>query len=62
MQDGKHIILCVDDDDDILFFLQTVLEAAGYSDSVNTLAKAFSRRTDWSDFIKEERGRCWMFT
>lgn len=38
-----------------------VLEAAGYSDSVNTLAKAFSRRTDWRDFIKEEHGRCWMF-
>ena len=30
MQDGKHVILCVDDDDDILFFLQTVLEAKGY--------------------------------
>jgi len=30
MQDGKHVILCIDDDDDILFFLQTVLEAAGY--------------------------------
>jgi len=30
MQDGKHVILCIDDDDDILFFLQTVLEAKGY--------------------------------
>ena len=30
MQDGKHVILCIDDDDDILFFLQTVLEATGY--------------------------------
>ena len=30
MQDGKHMILCVDDDDDILFFLQTVLQAKGY--------------------------------
>lgn len=38
-----------------------VLETAGYSTSVNTLAKAFSRRTDWRDFIKEEHGRCWMF-
>lgn len=37
-----------------------VLTAAGYSDSVNTLAKAFSGRTDWRDFIKEEGGRCWM--
>ncbi len=30
MQDGKHVILCIDDDDDVLFFLQTVLEAKGY--------------------------------
>lgn len=30
MQDGKHVILCIDDDDDILFFLRTVLEAKGY--------------------------------
>ena len=35
-----------------------VLEAAGYSDSVNTLAKAFSKRTDWRDFIEEKHGRC----
>ena len=38
-----------------------VLEAAGYSGSVNTLAKAFSRRTDWCEFIMEEHGHCWMF-
>ena len=38
-----------------------VLEEAEYSDSVNTLTKAFSGRTDWRDFIKEEHGRCWMF-
>ncbi len=30
MQDGKHVILCIDDDDDILFFLRTILEAKGY--------------------------------
>ncbi len=30
MQDGKHVILCIDDDDDILFFLQAVLQANGY--------------------------------
>ena len=35
-----------------------VLEAAGYSASVNTLAMAFSKRTDWRDFIKEQHGRC----
>jgi hypothetical protein len=39
-----------------------VLDEAGFSDSVNTLAKAFSRRTDWREFIKEDHGRCWMFT
>jgi len=30
MQDGKHVILCVDDDQDVLFFLRTVLESNGY--------------------------------
>ena len=35
-----------------------VLEAAGYSDGANTLAKAFSKRSDWRDFIKEQHGRC----
>ena len=30
MQDGKHVILCVDDDQDVLEFLTTVLEAADY--------------------------------
>lgn len=30
MQDGKYVILCIDDDDDILFFLQAVLQANGY--------------------------------
>jgi len=30
MQDGKHVILCVDDDPDILECLQLVLEANGY--------------------------------
>ena len=30
MQDGKHVILCVDDDPDILLFLRTVLEANDY--------------------------------
>jgi hypothetical protein len=38
-----------------------VLQHAGYMDSVNTLRKAFSRRTDWRDFIAEKNGRCWMF-
>ena len=30
MQDGKHVILCIDDDRDVLFFLRTVLEPNGY--------------------------------
>lgn len=38
-----------------------VLEKAAYNDSVNTLAKVFSGRKDWLEFIKEEHGRCWMF-
>ncbi|MER0237783.1 hypothetical protein [Fulvimarina sp. MAC8] len=38
-----------------------VLETAGYSTSVNTLAKAFSGRPEWRDFIREENGRCWLF-
>jgi DNA-binding response OmpR family regulator len=31
MQDGKHVILCIDDDPDIQTYLQTVLEAEGYA-------------------------------
>lgn len=30
MQDGKHVILCIDDDPDILSFLEIVLESEGY--------------------------------
>ena len=30
MQDGKHVILCIDDDEDILFYLRNVLEANDY--------------------------------
>ncbi|MHC4562091.1 MAG: response regulator [Planctomycetota bacterium] len=30
MQDGKYVILCIDDDDDILFALRSVLEANDY--------------------------------
>ena len=31
MQDGKHVILCVDDDPDICDYLTTVLQAHGYA-------------------------------
>ena len=31
MQDGKNLILCIDDDPDVLFVLKTVLEANGYA-------------------------------
>jgi DNA-binding response OmpR family regulator len=30
MQDGKHVILCIDDDPDILDSLKTILESRGY--------------------------------
>lgn len=30
MQDGKHVVLCADDDPDLLFSLRVVLEAHGY--------------------------------
>jgi DNA-binding response OmpR family regulator len=30
MQDGKYVILCIDDDTDILSFLEIILEAEGY--------------------------------
>lgn len=30
MQDGKHVILCIDDDPDVLDCLRIVLEANGY--------------------------------
>lgn len=30
MRDGKQVILCIDDDPDILTFLRVVLEAEGY--------------------------------
>lgn len=39
-----------------------LLEAAGYRNSVNILAKAFSGREDWREFIEEKDGRCRMFT
>ena len=38
-----------------------VLESAGFNVSVNTLAKAFAKRSDWREFIKEEAGRCWIY-
>ena len=31
MQDGEYVILCIDDDADVLTALQTVLEANGYA-------------------------------
>ena len=37
-----------------------VLEAADSGDQVRTLGKAFKGRADWREFIKEERGRCWI--
>ena len=31
MKDGKFVILCIDDDDDVLFSLRTILEKNGYA-------------------------------
>jgi len=31
MKDGKHLVLYIDDDDDALFAIRTVLEANGYA-------------------------------
>jgi len=31
MQDGKHVILCIDDDQDVRFALRAVLEANGFA-------------------------------
>lgn len=30
MKDGKHVVLCIDDDDDVLLSLRMVLEKNGY--------------------------------
>lgn len=38
----------------------TLLEDIGYGDQVNTLKKAFGRRTDWQRFIKFDEGNCWI--
>ena len=37
MKDGKYVVLCIDDDEDVLFSLRTVLEKNGYE-----MAQAFS--------------------
>ncbi|MFH1732531.1 MAG: response regulator [Planctomycetota bacterium] len=39
MQDGKHVILCLDDDPDICKFLKTVLENGGYIASTAVTAE-----------------------
>jgi DNA-binding response OmpR family regulator len=31
MRDGKHVILCIDDDEDVRIVLKTVLQANGYA-------------------------------
>lgn len=37
-----------------------VLSEAGFSDSTNSLSKAFSGRNDWQKFIKQSEGNCWI--
>jgi DNA-binding response OmpR family regulator len=53
MLDGKHVILCIDDDDDILFFLRTVLEAKGYEVQTATTGEEGLRlfKTTPPDFL-----------
>ncbi len=49
MKNGKYVILCVDDDPDVLNYLQTVLEPAGYLTvpaSSAEEAKKLSREND----------------
>jgi DNA-binding response OmpR family regulator len=31
MKDGKHLVLCIDDDDDTLFAIRAILEPNGYA-------------------------------
>jgi hypothetical protein len=37
-----------------------VLDTAGFSDSVNSLTKAFSGNKDWRKIIKQANGVCWI--
>ena len=47
MQDGKHVILCIDDDPDILECLQLVLEANDYKvTTAQSGEEALKRYTD----------------
>jgi len=39
MRDGKHVILCIDDDPDICEFLKVVLEGGGYVASTAATAE-----------------------
>ncbi len=39
MQDGKHVILIIDDDEDFLLGIRTVLESAGYAVAEATSAE-----------------------
>jgi CheY-like chemotaxis protein len=42
MKDGKHVILCVDDDKDILESMKVVLEANNYAMVSATSAEAIA--------------------
>jgi DNA-binding response OmpR family regulator len=49
MKDGKYVILCIDDDEDVLFSLRTVLEKNGY-----VMAQAFSAEEGLRVYKKEQ--------
>lgn len=40
--------------------IAALLEDVGSGNQVNTLKKAFGRRTDWQRFIKFDDGNCWI--
>ena len=48
MKDGKYVILSIDDDEDVLFSLRTVLEKNGY-----VMAQAFSAEEGLKVYKKE---------
>ena len=49
MKDGKHVVLCIDDDSDVLEFLRAVLENAGY-----VMAEALSAEEGLAVFKQEQ--------
>ncbi len=49
MKDGKYVILCIDDDEDVLYSLRVVLEKNGYS-----VLEAFSAEEGLKEYKKHK--------